>query len=133
MSTATATPANTTTGLIKAVEILWGTGCPNAREDRSRLGQWFQFSVHHMDTPWYNLASCATFGELVAYMTKVAEMGRGGWKMTKCCNCKREALEATIWDLYKDVHGMRPRFLDLGKMTEGELFALIERLAGERS
>jgi hypothetical protein len=46
---------------------------------------------------------------------------------------KREALEATIWDLYKDVHGMRPRFLDLGKMTEGELFALIERLAGERS
>ena len=53
MSTATATPANTTTGLIKAVEILWGTGCPNAREDRSRLGQWFQFSVHHMH-PWVN-------------------------------------------------------------------------------
>jgi len=68
---ATATPA---TGLIKAVEILWGAGCPNAREDRRPDGQWFQFSVRATDTPWYNLASCATYAELVAYMTKVAEM-----------------------------------------------------------
>ncbi len=46
---------------------------------------------------------------------------------------RREALEATVWDLYKDVHGMRPRFLDLGKMTEEELFRMIERLKVERS
>ena len=73
-STINATTINTT-GLIKAVEILWGAGCPNAREDRRPEGQWFQFSVRATDTPWYNLASCATFGELVAHMTKVAEMG----------------------------------------------------------
>lgn len=52
----------------------------------------------------------------------------GRLKMTR-----REALEATVWDLYKDVHGMRPRFLDLGKMTEEELFRMIERLKAERS
>lgn len=46
---------------------------------------------------------------------------------------RREALEATVWDLYKDVHGMRPRFLDLSKMTEEELFRMIERLKAERS
>jgi len=76
MASTVATPATATaTGLIKAVEILWGAGCPNAREERSRLDQWFQFSVRNTDTPWYNLATCPTFGELVAHMTKVAEMG----------------------------------------------------------
>ena len=76
MSIAAATvPATVSTGLIKAVEILWGAGCPNAREDRRPDGQWFQFSVRCADTPWYNLATCHTFGELVDHMAKVAEMG----------------------------------------------------------
>ena len=40
-------------------------------------------------------------------------------------NCK----EATLWDLYKDVNGFRPRHLNIGGMTDAELDFEIEFLS----
>ncbi len=40
----------------------------------------------------------------------------------------RKMLEATFWDLYRDVHGTRPRLLATDSMTDEELRRRIEFL-----
>jgi hypothetical protein len=44
---------------------------------------------------------------------------------------ERYNLEATVWDLYKEVHGMRPRHMNFAEMTNIQLEQLIERLQTE--
>ena len=41
---------------------------------------------------------------------------------------RKEQLEAYVWDLYKEVHGIRPRHLRLVDMTEAELEAMVDDL-----
>lgn len=41
---------------------------------------------------------------------------------------RKEQLEAYVWDLYKEVHGIRPRHLRLVDMTEAELEAMVDVL-----
>jgi hypothetical protein len=41
---------------------------------------------------------------------------------------KRYDMETTIWDLYKDVHGIRPRWLDFDAMSDAELEAFYDSL-----
>ena len=41
---------------------------------------------------------------------------------------ERDILEATLWDLYKEVYGVRPRHMDMGSMTDEELEAMIDAL-----
>ena len=77
MASTVATPANTTASkeaFHKAIDLLWNGNSPSC-EDRSPGGQWFQWSVRHPQTAWAVLASTRTYGELVAHMAKVAEMG----------------------------------------------------------
>ena len=44
---------------------------------------------------------------------------------------RKEQLECIVWDLYKDVHGFRPRHLNLSAFTEAELDAEIAQLQVE--
>lgn len=44
---------------------------------------------------------------------------------------RKEQLEANVWDMYKEAHGIRPRHLNLSAMTETELEAECQRLEGE--
>jgi hypothetical protein len=41
---------------------------------------------------------------------------------------QRNELESTVWDLYKSVHGVRPRFMDLKSMTVADLEETIASL-----
>lgn len=41
---------------------------------------------------------------------------------------RKEQLEATVWDMYKEAHGIRPRHLNLQGMTEAQLVAECQRL-----
>ena len=41
---------------------------------------------------------------------------------------ERDQLEGAVWDLYKEVHGVRPRFMDFKAMTVAELEATISGL-----
>ena len=41
---------------------------------------------------------------------------------------ERYLLETTIWDMYKEVHGIRPRFMDMSSMSIKELEAEIDSL-----
>ena len=43
----------------------------------------------------------------------------------------RYELETTIWDLYKDVHGIRPRFMDFSTMSIAELSETVDSLFAE--
>lgn len=40
----------------------------------------------------------------------------------------RQQLESMVWDCYKEVHGIRPRFLHFASMTDEELSSLLESL-----
>lgn len=40
----------------------------------------------------------------------------------------REELIQAYWDLYKDVHGFRPRWLDFSRMTDEQLIELFDHL-----
>lgn len=44
---------------------------------------------------------------------------------------RKEQLEAIVWDMYKEAHGIRPRHLNLQVMTEAELEAECQRLEEE--
>ena len=44
---------------------------------------------------------------------------------------RKEQLETTVWDMYKEAHGIRPRHLNLAAMTEDELQATCKRLEAE--
>jgi len=44
---------------------------------------------------------------------------------------RKEQLEAIVWDMYKEAHGIRPRHLRLSEMTEEELQAMSKRLEAE--
>lgn len=44
---------------------------------------------------------------------------------------RKEQLEAYVWDLYKEAHGIRPRHLRLVDMTEAELEAMVDDLHRE--
>ena len=44
---------------------------------------------------------------------------------------RKEQLEAIVWDMYKEAHGIRPRHLHLSEMTEEELQAMCKRLEAE--
>lgn len=44
---------------------------------------------------------------------------------------RKEQLETIVWDMYKEVHGIRPRHLNLAAMTEDELKAMCKRLEAE--
>lgn len=39
---------------------------------------------------------------------------------------EKEQLECTLWDAYKDAHGVRPRFMNMAAMTVEELKKEIE-------
>ena len=41
---------------------------------------------------------------------------------------KRYELESTIWDVYKDVHGIRPRGIDFSLMSMNELSEYLDDL-----
>lgn len=43
----------------------------------------------------------------------------------------KEQLAATHYDFYKDVHGVRPRWMDYDSMTEQELEAELDQLSKE--
>lgn len=73
-----AAPATINAALVafeQAVTNLWRAGCPSAREDHSPEGQWFNFSVRRPETPWYTLATTATYAECVEAMANVARQG----------------------------------------------------------
>lgn len=57
----------------------------------------------------------STYPEEAEYWT-----GRG---ITTIDEFEADGLRATIWDLYKDVHGVRPRFMPLNEMSLAELKA----------
>lgn len=40
---------------------------------------------------------------------------------------KREQDECTLWDIYKDAYGIRPRHLNMATMTDVELASMIEQ------
>ena len=44
---------------------------------------------------------------------------------------RKEQLEETVWDMYKEAHGFRPRHLNLTAMSEDELDALYQNLQME--
>ena len=44
---------------------------------------------------------------------------------------RKEQLEAYVWDIYKEVHGIRPRHLRLVDMTEAELETMVDDLHEE--
>ena len=44
---------------------------------------------------------------------------------------RKEQLEAIVWDMYKEAHGIRPRHLNLAAMTEDELQAMCKSLEAE--
>jgi len=44
---------------------------------------------------------------------------------------RKEQLAATHYDFYKDVHGIRPRWMNYDDMTEAELEAELEQLGRE--
>jgi len=45
----------------------------------------------------------------------------------------REQMSEMIWDYYKEVHGIRPRFLNLREMSEEDMSSLLARLEEEAS
>lgn len=44
---------------------------------------------------------------------------------------RKEQLEAIVWDMFKEAHGIRPRHLNLAAMTEAELEAECQHLQKE--
>ena len=44
---------------------------------------------------------------------------------------RKEQLEGTVWDMYKEAYGFRPRHLNLAAMTEAELEAECQHLQTE--
>ncbi len=44
---------------------------------------------------------------------------------------RKEQLEGTVWDMYKEAYGIRPRHLNLAAMTEAELETECQRLQTE--
>lgn len=44
---------------------------------------------------------------------------------------RKEQLEAIVWDMYKEAHGIRPRHMNLAAMTEAELEAECRHLEAE--
>ena len=44
---------------------------------------------------------------------------------------RKEQLEETVWDMYKEAYGIRPRHLNLTAMSEDELDALYQNLQME--
>lgn len=44
---------------------------------------------------------------------------------------RKEQLEETVWDMYKEAHGFRPRHLNLAAMSEDELDAMYQNLLVE--
>jgi hypothetical protein len=69
-------------------------------------------------------ASGATF-----YTTTVTDPAHWAqYGVTTVTQYERFQLESSIWDLYKDVHGYRPRHLDLNQCTDAELERLYQDL-----
>lgn len=44
---------------------------------------------------------------------------------------RKEQLEETVWDMYKEAYGIRPRHLNLTAMSEDELDAMYQNLQVE--
>lgn len=44
---------------------------------------------------------------------------------------ERQGLESSIWDLYKDVHGFRPRHMDMSSMSDAELESVYTNLLND--
>ena len=44
---------------------------------------------------------------------------------------RKEQLEETVWDMYKEAYGIRPRHLNLTDMSEDELDAMYQNLQME--
>ena len=57
-----------------------------------------------------------------------AEMG-----ITTVAELERYEMETSIWDLFKDVHGFRPRHIDFKTMTDEDLKTEYEYLVDELS
>ena len=53
-----------------------------------------------------------------------------GYGVTTEEGLDRYMLEAELWDGYKDVHGIRPRFLNIGEMTDDEIRLQLSILDG---
>lgn len=51
--------------------------------------------------------------------------------ITSVAQYERRNTEMFIWDVYKDVHGIRPRFLNMSEMSDEELNEFADRLANE--
>jgi hypothetical protein len=61
-----------------------------------------------------------------SYHTDVAAWNEGGIFTVQ--DLLRHDLESTIWDLYKEVHGIRPRWVNFKEMSVADLEATIVSL-----